>query len=100
MRQPGSNPFSRRKALQIGGLGMLGVTMPRVIRATEQAVVKSGKAKSVIFLYQFGGPSHLDTFDPKPLAPDGVRSHYGVIDTAAPGIQICDRLPKASTISS
>ena len=98
MRQPGSNHFSRRKALQIGGLGMLGVTMPRLIRATEQAVVKPGKAKSVIFLYQFGGPSHLDTFDPKPLAPDGVRSHYGVIDTAAPGIQICDRLPKTAAV--
>lgn len=98
MIQPDSSSFSRRKALQIGGLGMFGLTIPRLLQATEQLVVKPGRAKSVIFLYQFGGPSHLDTFDPKPAAPDGVRSHYGVIETSAPGIQICDRLPQTAMV--
>jgi hypothetical protein len=92
------NPISRRSALQIGGMGMFGLTIPQLLKAAEQPGPKPGRAKSVIFLYQFGGPSHLDTFDPKPNAPAGVRSHYGVIDTSAPGIQICDRLPNTSRI--
>ncbi len=93
-----SNSIPRRTALQIGGLGMFGLTLPRFLKAADQPNAKPGRAKSVIFLYQFGGPSHLDTFDPKPNAPDGVRSHYGVIDTSAPGIQICDQLPKTSLV--
>src|SRR4051794_39438167 len=90
--------IARRTALQIGGLGMMGLTMPRLLHAADQSKSKTGRAKSVIFLYQFGGPSHLDTFDPKPAAPDGVRSRYGVIETAAPGIQICDQLPKTALV--
>ncbi|MBS0202875.1 MAG: DUF1501 domain-containing protein [Planctomycetes bacterium] len=92
-----ANLISRRKALSIGGLGMLGVTLPKLLQAKETAG-RPGRAKSVIFLYQFGGPSHLDTFDPKPDAPDGVRSHFGVIDTSARGIRICDQLPKMASV--
>lgn len=88
----------RRTALQIGGLGMFGLSYPRLLRAADQPSGKPAKAKSVIFLYQFGGPSHLDTFDPKPDAPAGVRSLYNVIDTSAPGIQICDQLPKTARV--
>ena len=94
----GSHEISRRKAMQIGGTGMLGLTLPRILKAAQQSAARPGRAKSVIFLYQFGGPSHLDTFDPKPNAPAGVRSHFGVIDTSAPGIQICDQLPKTARI--
>ena len=93
-----ANFMSRRKALSIGGMGMLGVTLPKLLQAKEAAGGRPGRAKSVIFLYQFGGPSHLDTFDPKPDAPDGVRSHFGVIETSAPGIRICDQLPKVATV--
>lgn len=90
--------FSRRTALSVGGLGLLGVTMPRLIQAAEATGARPGRAKSVIFLYQFGGPSHLDTFDPKPDAPAGVKSHFGVIETAAPGIRICDQLPRMASV--
>ncbi len=90
------NQITRRTALTIGGMGLFGLTMPRWLAA--EAVKRPTKAKSVIFLYQFGGPSHLDTFDPKPNAPEGVRSHYDVIDTAAPRIRICDQLPKMATV--
>lgn len=93
-----ANFMSRRKALSIGGMGMLGVTLPKLLQAKETTGGRPGRAKSVIFLYQFGGPSHLDTFDPKPDAPDGVRSHFGVIETSAPGIRICDQLPKVATV--
>lgn len=93
-----TSQIPRRRALQIGGLGMFGLTYPKLLQAAEQSTARPGKAKSVIFLYQFGGPSHLDTFDPKPNAPTGVRSQFDVIDTSAPGIQICDRLPKTAGI--
>ncbi len=93
-----SNSVSRRKALSIGGMGMLGVTLPRLLRAADATTARPKPAKSVIFLYQFGGPSHLETFDPKPEAPAGVRSHFGVIDTAAPGIRICDQLPQMAKV--
>ena len=88
--------LTRRSALTVGGMGLLGLTMPKWLAA--ETVTRPTKAKSVIFLFQFGGPSHLDTFDPKPHAPEGVRSHYDVIDTAAPGIQICDQLPKMAAV--
>jgi hypothetical protein len=89
----------RRKLLQIGGLGLLGLTVPKLLRAAEQpAANPAPRAKSVIFLYQFGGPSHLDTFDLKPDAPDGVRSRFGSISSAFPGLQVCEHLPETAKV--
>ena len=51
------------------------------------------RAKSVLFLFLFGGPSHLDTFDPKPEAPDECRGEFRPIDTSVSGVQICEHLP-------
>jgi Protein of unknown function (DUF1501) len=93
-----SNQHSRRSVLSLGGMGMFGLTLPKLIRAAEATEARAKRAKSVIFLYQFGGPSHLDTFDPKPEAPAGVRSQFDVIETAVPGIRICDRLPKTARV--
>lgn len=88
----------RRDALRIGGLGMLGLSMPRFSAAAAQASAPVARAKSVIFLYQFGGPSCPDTFDMKPEAPDGVRSWFGCIPTSAPGIEICELLPETAKV--
>src|SRR6516165_8072442 len=67
--------LSRRSLLKVGGMGLLGLTMPALLRGQAQALNKWGtsgpiksRAKSVIFLYQFGGPSHIDMFDMKPNA--------------------------------
>lgn len=84
--------------LQIGGLGMLGLTMPRLLKAEDRKPARTARAKSVIFLYQFGGPSHLDTFDLKPEAPDAYRGPYKPIATKASGIQICEKLPRTATV--
>jgi hypothetical protein len=89
---------TRRHLLKVGGLGLLGLNMPRVLRA---AASKSGppvRAKSVIFLYQFGGPSHLDMFDMKPAAPDGIRGPHGQISTSLPGLGICEQLPRVAQV--
>src|SRR5687767_4019716 len=93
-----SAAFPRRRLLQIGGLGMLGLTIPRLLRAEAKKAGPQPRAKSVIFLYQFGGPSHLDTFDLKPEAPDGYRGPYKPIATKAPGIEICEKLPRTATV--
>lgn len=99
MRQFSMVPsVTRRSVLQIGGCGLLGVTLPRLLQGKELPIPRRARAKSVIFLYQFGGPSHLDTFDPKPAAAEGIRSHFGVIDTVVPGLRICDQLPKLAQV--
>ena len=92
-------PLSRRRLLSIGGAGMFGLTLPRLLGAGEsQAPTIQPKAKSVVFLYQFGGPSHLDMFDMKPDAPERIRGPYSGISTSVPGLQISERLPRVAEI--
>src|SRR5438034_11516297 len=92
--------FSRRHLLKVGGLGLLGLTLPRLLQAEEQAKGKAPKAraKSVIFLYQFGGPSHLDMFDMKPDAPEGIRGLHKPISSKADGIAISEHLPRLARV--
>ncbi len=73
---------------------MLGLTMPKLLRGAERGADFKPRAKSVIFLFQWGGPSQLDTFDMKPDAPDTVRSPYRPISSSAPDIQVCELLPE------
>ena len=86
----------RRELLKIGGLGMMGLSLPQLLRADEPSAKIVARAKSIIFLFQWGGPSQLDTFDMKPDAPDTVRSPYKPITSSAPGIQVCELLPEMS----
>jgi len=90
--------FLRRDVLRIGGYGMLGLTLPRLLAAEERKPTLKARAKSVIFLYQFGGPSHVDTFDMKPDAPDGIASKFEQIDTSLPGLRICEHLPETAKV--
>src|SRR4029077_19062050 len=73
-----SASISRRHALKVGGLGLLGLNMPRILRAEAYGTNNKIKprAKSVIFLFQWGGPSHIDIFDMKPDAPEGIRGPH------------------------
>lgn len=86
--------IDRRSMLRVGGAGMLGMTMPKLIRGAELSQSIKPRAKSVIFLFQWGGPSQLDTFDMKPNAPETVRSPYRPISSSADGIQVCELLPE------
>jgi hypothetical protein len=94
--------ISRRSALRVGGLGLLGLTMPRLLRAQALPGAKAPKirprAKSVVFLYQFGGPSHIDMFDMKPDAPDQIRGPHKPMPSNVPGIHVSDRLPRVAQI--
>src|SRR5437870_5440468 len=52
------------------------------------------RAKSVVFIFQSGGPSQHETFDPKPDAPDGIRGEYGTTQTRLSGVRFCEYLPR------
>src|SRR3954470_21793801 len=93
--------ISRRHALKVGGLGLLGLNFPRILNA-EALLAESDKikarAKSVIFLFQWGGPSHIDMFDMKPDAPEGIRGPHRPISSKADGIQVSEHLPKTAKV--
>src|SRR5688572_21488154 len=86
--------MSRRKLLQVGGLGMLGLTLPGLLQAAEKKGKIRARAKSVIFLYQFGGPSHIDMFDMKPEAPEGIRGPHKPISSNVAGMPVSEKLPR------
>lgn len=90
--------FTRRHLLKVGGLGLLGLTLPKLLRAEAVKKGPPARAKSIIFLYQFGGPSHLETFDMKPDAPQGIRGLHKPISSNAPGIQVSERLPRVAKV--
>lgn len=94
--------LSRRHALKVGGMGLLGLTLPNLLRAESQAKVVSrpikARAKSVIFLFQYGGPSHIDMFDMKPDVAEAYRGPYKPISSAADGIQVSEKLPRTAKI--
>lgn len=88
---------SRRALLQCGAAGFAGLTLPNLLRA-EQSTSPAARAKHVIFLHQFGGPSHIDTFDMKPDAPEGIRGTFQPIATSVPGLSITEHLPRWSKV--
>jgi len=90
---------TRRQLLKIGGIGLLGGSLPRLLQAAERGGGPKPRAKSIIFLHQFGGPSHVDTLDPKPNAPEAVRGEFGTMATNVPGTFISDRLPNVARIA-
>lgn len=85
--------LTRRQALQVGGLSLLGLSLPEFLRVSAQQPARRARTKSVIFLHQYGGPSQHDTFDMKPDAPANIRGAYRPMATRTPGIQICEKLP-------
>jgi hypothetical protein len=93
----GVNVFGRRSVLKASLAGLAGLTMPKLLAAKESDPASS-RRKSVILIWMTGGPSHIDTLDPKPLAPKEIRGPFDVIDTALPGVQICEYLPKYAAL--
>lgn len=88
---------SRRSFLQVGALAFGGLTLPGLLKARANGVAGKNK-KSIILIWQAGGPSHLDMYDLKPNAPAEVRGEFKPIATNVTGIQIGECLPKQAKI--
>jgi hypothetical protein len=91
---------SRRWFLQAGVSGLAGLSLAETLSLQAQAASgpATGGKKSVILFWLSGGPSHIDTWDPKPEAPREIRGPYTTIPTNVPGIQICQHLPLQAQI--
>jgi hypothetical protein len=89
--------LSRRSFLKIGAFGAAGLTLPQLLRAEENAGIRSSR-KSVILIYLVGGPPHQDMFDLKPNAPSEFAGPWRPIATNVNGIQICEAFPKLAAI--
>ncbi|MGV3722454.1 MAG: DUF1501 domain-containing protein [Actinomycetota bacterium] len=88
---------ARREILRAGGLTALGLSLAGWNRAEAAGAVKSrGTAKSVILIFNCGGPGHTDTFDMKPNAPSDVRGTFNPIKTNVSGIEICELMPSVA----
>jgi hypothetical protein len=99
MQPSGDHPkvLTRRRLLAVGGLGALGLSLPGFLRAAAGGPRKA-RARAVIFLHQFGGPSHHDTLDMKPAAPAEVRGEFQPVATSVPGLHVCERLPRTARV--
>jgi hypothetical protein len=87
--------IQRRDFIQLGALAGMGLGLPDYFAMADGGVVHDkARAKAAIFVRLGGGPSHMDTFDLKPDAPDTHRGEFKEIATAVPGIRICEHLPK------
>jgi len=91
--------FDRRRFLAVGSIGFFGLSLEHLLAAESSSTVSAlGTAgqhnkRSVILIWQHGGPSQLDTFDMKPAAPSEVRGPYQSIATALSGVRICEKMP-------
>jgi hypothetical protein len=101
MNREGLVVASRRNFLKAGLAGIAGLTLPDVLwqraQSAEVGRTRPGQ-KSVILLWMTGGPSHIDTWDPKPDRPLENRGPFSVIRTKLPGVVICEHLPKQAAL--
>jgi hypothetical protein len=92
------HPIDRRELLRVGGLSLLGMGFGDLLRLEAQSIARihrhSARAKAVIFIFQSGGPSQHETWDPKPEAPEEIRGEYGTTATSLPGVRFCEYLPR------
>lgn len=87
----------RRAFLQAGASSVLGLTLADLLRAREAG--STGSARAVVLLWLWGGPSQLDTFDPKPNAPLDYRGPFGTIPTRVTGARFCELFPQIAGIT-
>lgn len=95
--------MNRRSYLKLGLGAVVGAGLPDLLRLQAAAASRpSGirpTAKSCILIWLDGGPSHFETFDPKPDAPAEIRGQMAPISTKIPGVQFCETLPRLAACS-
>jgi hypothetical protein len=101
LEQEGLVVASRRNLLKASLAGLAGLSLPGLLRCRSSAAEAGrpiGGNKAVILLWMAGGPSHIDTWDPKPDRPLQNRGPFGVIPTKLPGVLLCEHLPKQAAM--
>lgn len=103
-----SRPFcdgvSRRRFLEVGSLGVFGLNLASMLRGEARGADAAGRPlrhsskRSVILIWQHGGPSQLDTFDMKPLAPSEIRGPYRSIASSLPGLDVSELCPQQAKV--
>ncbi|MGI8982411.1 MAG: DUF1501 domain-containing protein [Pirellulaceae bacterium] len=95
-------PLGRRGFIKVGALGVGGLSLPLLPQLQALgATSKKGSAqdRSIILFWMAGGPSHLDTYDPKPEAAAEIRGPFGALETKVPGMQLCELLPRQAKLA-
>jgi len=90
--------LTRREVLQAGAISSLGLHLPGLLQARDQAAGAEPSTKSIILINLIGGPSHIDMFDMKPSAPAEIRGEFKPIATSVPGLHICEHLPRTAQL--
>ncbi len=100
-RRPDCDGSNRRDFLKIGALGASGFMLPDLLRAraATQANGSPTKGTSVVWLWLGGGPTHVETFDPKMTAPAEYRSTTGSVKTTLPGVELGGTFEKMATVA-
>ena len=95
------NPVHRRRLLQAGALTLGGLTLPSLLSRSSKAAntPEHVTGKSIIFLFQQGGPSQFETYDPKPDAPDAIRTVTDTIQTRTPGVHFGQHMRKLAQLT-
>jgi uncharacterized protein (DUF1501 family) len=97
---PARQQASRREFLRLGLIGCGGLSLPAVLRLRAQsASLSAAKRTAVIIVWLRGGCSHLDTYDPKPLAGSDYSGPFRTIATSTPGLRLSELLPRQAEIS-
>lgn len=91
--------FNRRCALKVGTLGLASFSLPNFSDQRACGAEKRAKPnRSVIHVFLGGGPSHIDTFDMKPAAPEEIRGEFQPIATSLAGMNVCEHLPHMARV--
>src|SRR5689334_19220439 len=95
--------LTRRSFLQLGALGLGGLALPDLLRlraaASGAGAGGNFRERSVILFWLSGGPGHMETWDPKPDAPEGFRGPLGAIPTSLPGVHFGELLPEQARLA-
>ncbi|MCI0703286.1 MAG: DUF1501 domain-containing protein [Planctomycetia bacterium] len=92
---------TRRELLQLGGISAIGLGLPELLSASPgvPSLSNGGSPKSCIFIVQYGGCSHIDSFDMKPDAAVEIKGPFKPISTSVPGTRICEHLPRLARLA-
>jgi hypothetical protein len=90
--------LARREFLKVGGLGLGGLSLAHLLQAESFGAATTQRPKSVIYIVLGGGPSHIDTWDPKPDAPVEYRGEFNTIPTKLTGVRFCEYFPKQAAM--